>query len=116
LAQIIANHIAYAVQRQRTEARLLDARDELDTILRHVTDGITAQERNGHLLYVNDAAVRILGETSAEAVLAEPQRSLPERIEVLDEEGRPVERADLPASIALEQGREASVTVRFRSK
>ena len=46
--------------------------DDLRAILGGVADAVTAQGPDGSLVYANDAAVRVLGFTSAEALLNAP--------------------------------------------
>ena len=46
--------------------------DDLRAILEGIADSVTAQGPDGALVYANDAAVRVLGFASAEALLSAP--------------------------------------------
>src|SRR2546430_13348344 len=75
--------------RKGAEEELRRSRDHIEIILRGVADAITAQDQSGHLIYVNDAAVRPLGYPSAAALLATPVAEVMQQFELLDEMGRP---------------------------
>ncbi len=81
------------------------ARDELEAILTGVADAVTVQDTRGRLVYVNDAAVRLLGEQigrpdRASLLAAEPNE-LAAGFEMLDEDGRPLAVDKLPGRRAL---------------
>ena len=69
---------------------------ELDSILRNVGDGITAQGPDGSLVYANDAAARLCGLESADEMLALSGAELLERFEIVGEDGEPLPLAELP--------------------
>src|SRR5438067_692675 len=91
----------------------MQSRDQLATILRGITDGITVQDHTGKVLYANDAAARITGFASAEEFLATPVEQVMSRFEVFGEDGAPLTVADLPGRHAL-AGVESERTVGFR--
>ncbi len=81
------------IARTRAEgvgSELRQTRDQLDTILQHVPDGITVHAPSGHLLYANTAVARLLGYDTSSELLAVPFGELAHRLDVRDEEGRPV--------------------------
>jgi PAS domain S-box-containing protein len=90
------------------------SRDQLATILRGITDGITVQDQDGKLLYANDAAARISGYASAEEFLATPIEQVMARFQVFGEDGTLLTLADLPGRKAL-LGVESERTVGFRA-
>jgi PAS domain S-box-containing protein len=90
------------------------ARDQLEAILSGIADAVTAQAPDGRLLFVNDAAVELLGFRSREELLAAPLAAIMARFDVLDEEGGPLELAQLPGRRALAEGVPGEVVVRFR--
>jgi PAS domain S-box-containing protein len=63
---------AEAAERRNTIDRMRKSRDQLDTILRGVTDGIIVQNAGGELIYANDAAVALLGYPNVLALLETP--------------------------------------------
>jgi PAS domain S-box-containing protein len=66
--------------RNQTEQALRGVRDELETILNGVADGITAQDASGRVVFANAAAV----------LVTQP------RCELLDEDGSPLPDSALP--------------------
>jgi PAS domain S-box-containing protein len=92
---------------------LRDSRDQLEIILRGVADGITAQDPSGCLIYANEAAAKIIGCPTAEALLETPVREAMRNFEVVDENGRPLPLGELPGRRAL-RGEKAEALVRFR--
>ncbi|HET7479649.1 MAG TPA: PAS domain S-box protein, partial [Rubrobacteraceae bacterium] len=88
-------------EREIAEQEMRNSRDQLDVILRGVTDGITAQDPTGHLIYANDAAARIAGYPSAQALVDAPLEEVLSRFEILDESGEPLPLSALPGRQAL---------------
>jgi PAS domain S-box-containing protein len=86
---------------------------ELLAIMNAVSDGITAQDASGALVYANDAAARLIGFASAEEFLAAPIQDVLSRFEILDEQGRPLAYDELPGRHAL-LGRTAERTLCYR--
>ncbi|HET9014089.1 MAG TPA: GAF domain-containing protein [Thermomicrobiaceae bacterium] len=83
-------------------------------VLDGVADGITVQDADGHLIYANPAATRVLGYTSVQELLATPTREILARFEMLDAEGRPLTAADLPGRRAFQGEDEPEVLVCYR--
>lgn len=117
MAEELAVRAALAVDNARLFQAIQRGRDQLDAILQGVDDGITAQDPAGRVIYANEEGARAMGCASTRAMLATPLPELFERVEVLDEEGRPVPLEALPGFRAL-RGRgapEASVCFRYRA-
>jgi PAS domain S-box-containing protein len=115
LSRTIANHLASVTERTQAQQSLHESSEQLASILRTVEEGITATNRDGRLLFANDAAARVAGLDSGDELLA---LSLDERTalyEVFDTDGAPVAAEDLPSSKAL-AGEESSAVVRIRSR
>jgi PAS domain S-box-containing protein len=119
----IANalHTTEAVERaplQDEEPRAreyeLTTREQLAAILRGVADGITVQTPDGHLVYANDAAARLVGVTSAEALVAVDQSELLSRFEMRDEHDKPLAWDRLPGRRALTGQLVEPTLIRFR--
>ena len=91
---------------------------ELEAILAGVADAVLAQDPDGSLVYVNDAAVRLLGVPAGypdrAALLAAPPRDLAARLAVEDEDGRPVDPARLPGRRALAGEVPEPLVLRYR--
>ena len=61
LCRTIANHLASATVRTRTRTALRDSREQLETIMRTVDEGIIVQSAAGKLVYANESAARVIG-------------------------------------------------------
>jgi PAS domain S-box-containing protein len=110
---------ASVIARDITERKLADqslraSRDQLAIILRGVTDGITAQDTQGQLIYANDAAAQITGYPSAQALLDAPLSEIVGKFEILDIDGRPLPIVELPGRLAMQGLQPPSRTLRFR--
>jgi len=81
---------------KQTEQALRNVKDELETILNGVTDGITAQDADGNVVFANSASALISGQHSRAAILETPIAQLQRQFELLDENGNPMPYSDLP--------------------
>src|SRR2546423_15243487 len=81
-----------------------------------VAGGVTVQDRSGNLVYGNQAGVELLGAPSVEELLERSAKQTLDEFEVLDEEGRPFPREELPGRRALEGERPEPALIRFRVK
>ena len=87
--------------------------DDLRAILEGVADSVTAQGPDGSLVYANEAAVRVLGFPSAEALLSAPLAEIMARWVLLTPEGEPQPLAELPGRRALMGEEPEPVLVQF---
>ncbi|MEA2133296.1 MAG: hypothetical protein QOC68_1205 [Solirubrobacteraceae bacterium] len=87
--------------------------DDLRAILEGVADSVTAQGPDGSLVYANEAAVRVLGFPSAEALLSAPLSKIMARWELLTPDGAPLPVETLPGRRALMGEEPAAVLVKF---
>jgi len=87
--------------------------EDLRAILEGVADSITAQGPDGSLVYANEAAVRVLGFPTAEALLSAPLAEIMSRWILLTPEGTPQPLADLPGRRALMGEEPEDVLVQF---
>jgi PAS domain S-box-containing protein len=90
------------------------AREQLDTILGGVADGVIVQSADGTFVYANDTAARKAGFDSAEAYLGAGTYELSRRLSVLDAEGRPFPYDQLPARRAFHGDPAPEMVVQFR--
>ena len=102
-------------QAELDERMVRQSRDQLDLILRSIAEGVTAQGADGRLVFVNDAAARLCGFDSAEAMLAAPREEILNAFEISRENGAPFPPEELPGRLAL-SGQITSTIVRFRIK
>jgi len=101
-------------ERRRAEEALRLSRDQFAIILQGAADGITAQDPAGRLRYANDAAARMFGYPSAEALLAVSLPEVMQKFEAFDEAGGLFPLEYLPGQLALRGAPKASAKVRLR--
>jgi PAS domain S-box-containing protein len=112
-AQELADRCSLYLENARLYRELRLARDELEAILAGIPDAVTVQGPDGGLVYVNDAAVQLLGHATRESLLAADPRSLAPS-ELWDEQGHPVSLDRLPGRIALAGEEPEPVIVRWQ--
>ncbi len=99
--QAVSNVLAAAVERRRIESALRSSRDQLSAIFGTIDEGITVQGPDGRLVYANDAAARLTGFASAEAMLEAPLGEFLDRFELFDDAFVPLGADKLPGRLAL---------------
>jgi PAS domain S-box-containing protein len=109
----VADVLAQSLERRRTEVELRRSRDRLAVILSTISDGVTVQGKDGHLVFANEAAARLTGFATATELLAAPGHQILDRFEIRDERGGLVSPAELPGRQALVAGRPSQLTARF---
>lgn len=102
-------------QAEADEREMRRARDQLDLILRSITEGVIVQTPDRRLVFANDAAAQLCGYGSAAEMLAASLEGVLDRFEIFREDGAPFPADKLPARSAL-QGTAATSIVRFRMK
>jgi serine phosphatase RsbU (regulator of sigma subunit) len=95
-ARLLAGRAALALDNVRLRAVAEATQRRLDGILGALAEAVTVQGPDGRLVYVNKAAVELLGFSTAEEVLACEPGEIIDRFEVFDEQGGKVSLADLP--------------------
>jgi PAS domain S-box-containing protein len=113
LCRTIANHIASATVRTRARIALRDSREQLETIMRTVDEGIVVQSADERLVYANDAAARTIGFESTVDLLANNRSETLARFDMLDSLGNQMNPEDLPGRRAL-RGESSEELVRYR--
>ena len=120
-AQQLADRCALFIENARlyTDLRALEAsqreaRGELFEILEGVADAITAQDPTGRIVYANQAAAEQTGFASPAEMLAAPPGIYAERFVLLNEDGSPLDFADLPGRRALRGEVPEPLTLRWR--
>jgi PAS domain S-box-containing protein len=83
-------------------------------ILEGVADGVTAQDPAGRIIYANEAAARMIGYPSGQALVEASLGEVMQRFEVRDEEGDPFPLEKLPGRRALAGEEGADELLRFR--
>ena len=117
-AQELADRCGLYLENARLYRELERAHGELEAILAGVADAVTVQSADGGLTYVNEAAVRLLGEPlgypDRAALLAAPPAALAGGFEMLGEDGEPFPIERLPGRLALSGEEPEPVIIRYR--
>ena len=85
----------------RRRLALLESPADLEAVLGQVADGISVQDRDGNVVYANDAAARLVGFENAAEFLATPVAEVVARFEMFDDAGQPFPLERLPGRLAL---------------
>ena len=115
-AQQLANRCGLAIDNARLVGELRARTEEQRAILEGVADSVTAQSPEGRLIYANEAAFRLLGFDSAEALLAAPMDELMAAYDLLTPDGEPFPYDRLPGRRALTGEVPEPEIVRFRAR
>ena len=98
---------------QQAQEDLRRSRDQLAAILAGIAEGVTVQDAQGRLVYVNEVAARMSGFASADEFLAAPPRQVLERFAIFDEAGNPLPLEQLPGRRLLLGKPATEIVVRF---
>jgi PAS domain S-box-containing protein len=101
--------------RSQAETMLRASRDQLAVILQGAAEGIVVHDATGRMLYANDAAARIIGFPSPQALLETPPRETMRMFHVEDEFGRQIPQGHLPGRRALEGESSPEQLLRYRA-
>jgi serine phosphatase RsbU (regulator of sigma subunit)/PAS domain-containing protein len=112
-AETLAGRVGLALDNAALSAELSSAEQQLQVILASVDAAVTVRDRNGRMVYANQAAADLLKLPDPEAVLAQPPGGHMGRFDVYTEDGVPVDLTDL-AGTRLLMGKTApeAMTVR----
>lgn len=102
-------------QRRQAQEQLRQSRDQLEAILRGITEGISVQLPEGKLIYANDTAAHIIGYPSSQALLNAPLSDFVGKFNIRDEWNQPFPIEKLPGRLALQGQKPSEVLLRFTS-
>jgi PAS domain S-box-containing protein len=114
VVQALADRCALAIDNARLHSEAASTRDEVQAMLDSIPDAVTAQDRTGRVVYANEAALRVLGYPTVEALGAASVEELRERFDFADEDGAPLPIERLPGRQALTGGIPEPMVVRHR--
>jgi PAS domain S-box-containing protein len=106
----------HAVAQGEPRVHLRVAPDQFAAILACIAEGITVQDHSGRVVYANDAAARLSGFESGEALVTGTAAEALSRFELLDQDGRPFPLARLPGRLVLGGESAPEAVVRFRPR
>ena len=101
LAIELARRASAALDNARLFAELSATERQLEAVLGNLAEAVTVQAPDHGLIYVNQAAARLLECASPDEVLATPMTEILDRFVALDEDGRPMDLGRLPGREAL---------------
>ncbi len=90
--------------RLRTERELRQSRDQLRIVLQSISDGVTAQDQAGEVLFANEAAARFAGFKSANEMIAASIQKIRSNYELFDEDGKPLNYEKHPVRRVFKEG------------
>ena len=116
LAVELGRRSATALDNARLFAELSRTERQLEAVLGNLAEAVTVQAPDMRLVYVNQAAARLLECSSPEEVLDTPMEELLARFVALDENGNPFDYANLPGRAALAGETPDPVLIRYISR
>jgi len=99
--------------RLQTERALRQSRDQLRIVLQGINDGVTAQDKNGELLFANDAAAKLAGFTSVDEMMATPIQKIRTNYEIFNEDGTSLSYDRIPSRRVFTEGISNQLTYRW---
>jgi PAS domain S-box-containing protein len=113
LCRTIANHLASATVRSQAIVQLRRSREQLQTIMATVEEGIIVQAPDFSRIYANDAAARATGVGSGADLMRADTADTIAQFELLDDHGAPIAPDELPGRLAFD-GATHERLVRYR--
>lgn len=80
----------------QAKEHLQESKEQLEVILRGIVDGIIVQNRDGQVIYVNDAMLHLTGSEKFDDFLEKDPREIAHVLEIQDESGAPPPFFTLP--------------------
>jgi PAS domain S-box-containing protein len=96
-AEVLADRVALALDNAGLTSELTVAEEQFGLLVHTLAEAVTMNDAEGRLVYVNPAAVELLGAGSAEELVNADPAEIMDRYSVFDEHGRPLVLADLPS-------------------
>ncbi|MDB5050329.1 MAG: domain S-box protein [Fibrobacteres bacterium] len=103
-------------EHKRFEESLRRSKDQLEAILRAISDSVVVADSGGRVVFANDAAARMLGMDSAQKILETSLEDLAAALSARDESGSPVCWPSLTAAFAPETEPVAGKVLRVGNK
>lgn len=100
----ISNWLGTATNIEKQKKTLSDlqcSHDQLEIILKSITDGVTVYDHKGNFIYVNPIGAEMCGFKTAEEMLATSKPEIMKHYNIYDEHGHPFPLDHLPGNLAL---------------
>lgn len=94
----LAGRLGLALDNVTLSTALSSAEQRLDVILANVDAAVTVRDRDGRMVYANQAAAELLRAPGVDALMQAHPGEVIDRFDVYTEEGDPVNLADLPGT------------------
>jgi PAS domain S-box-containing protein len=114
LLEHLAAQAAVSLENLRLRELMRTTEEELRAILEGVADGVTAEDGAGRFVYVNAAAVGLLGYEDPTEPMALGIGEIVDRLHVTDERGAPVRAERLPGARTLAGEHPEPLVLRYR--
>jgi PAS domain S-box-containing protein len=114
--QSAAHILASAIERKEREEELNQSRNQMQAILRGITEGIIVQTAERAFIYANETAAHLSGYPSVQALLSVSPHDFIRRHDIMDEEGQPFPADQLPGRLAWRGYQPAEVLLRVRPR
>lgn len=99
--------------RKQSSSVIRELKDELDVILNTVTDGITAQDQFGNVVFANLSAAVLTGYTSVDSMINTPVEGLQRKFTMHDFNNEEIPFSALPRHHVFKTGKKASLTFKM---
>ncbi len=97
LAGELARRAAVAIDNARLFVGLRGVEQRLEALLANIAEAITLFDRQGQIVFANQAAADLLGTATPRELMDADQGSVMSRFLVTDEQGRPLSREQMPS-------------------
>ncbi|MFL5699855.1 MAG: ATP-binding protein [Ktedonobacteraceae bacterium] len=115
MAEELAARASLAIHNARLYRAVQQSRDQLDIILQGVADGIIVYDKDSHIIYANEAAARMTGFASVQAMLETPPTGIAARYELIDEQRQPFSHSRFTHARVLAGERDAQAIIGYKN-
>ncbi len=115
MAEELAARASLAIHNARLYRAVQQSRDQLDIILQGVADGIVVYDTDSHIIYANEAAARMTGFASVQAMLETPPIGIAARYELIDEQRQPFSHSRFTHARVLAGERDAQAIIGYKN-
>jgi PAS domain S-box-containing protein len=99
-AEVLSGRLALALDNAGLSAAVTGLEQRLEATLTNLAEAVLVRDSGDRIVFANDAAARLLGLSSVDAITAATPEQLMALYDVYDERGRAVTLADLPSARA----------------
>ena len=115
LTEEIGRRAGVAIENARLYRDAKQARDQLNIILQGVADGIIVHNKDGQIIYANEAATQLTGYALIQAMMETSPLGFLSKYELIDEQGNPFPHSQLTHRLVFAGKQEAQATVGYRN-